>query len=111
VHLVHTHAAYGPIQVAEDALPTYLSQLRQDGYTVLGVEQTAASRSLVDTVFPARTALLLGHELLGIPVHLLDRVDGCVEIPQLGLTRYVDHSHLHRVVARLIRARVCAPGR
>jgi len=38
--------------------------------------------------FPDRpTILLLGREKEGIPVELLQAVDQCVEIPQLGIIR------------------------
>jgi tRNA guanosine-2'-O-methyltransferase len=55
----------------------------------VGVEQTSSSVSLTEMVFPPDrpTILLLGKEKEGIPVSLLDAVDQCVEIPQLGIIR------------------------
>ena len=75
--------------VTEEQLPAYLGRLKQAGYRLVGVEQTAASVSLLDADFADRTALLLGREKEGIPVHLIDRLDQCIEIPQLGVTRCV----------------------
>lgn len=55
---------------------------------MFGLEQTASSIPLDHMVFPNRpTILLLGKEKEGIPVELLQAVDQCVEIPQLGIIR------------------------
>jgi len=42
---------------------------------------------LSDFQFPLKTVLLLGKEKEGVPVYLLQAVDTCVEIPQLGIIR------------------------
>ena len=55
---------------------------------IIGVEQTSSSQSLLDYQFPKQPiVLLLGKEKEGIPVQLLQVVDQCVEIPQLGIIR------------------------
>ena len=46
------------IKVAE--LRRYLLEMREDGYTLVGAEQTANSVSLPDYTFPQKTLLLLG---------------------------------------------------
>lgn len=68
-------------------MPTYLKGLKQEGYTLLGVEQTASSKSLLNYQFPKKVVLLLGREKEGIPVDLIHILDDCIEIPQLGVTR------------------------
>jgi tRNA C32,U32 (ribose-2'-O)-methylase TrmJ len=42
---------------------------------------------LPDAALPRRAVLLLGREKEGIPPGLLALLDGCLEIPQLGLIR------------------------
>jgi len=67
---------------------SWLFKQRAKGYYIFGLEQTASSVSLETMDFPDRpTILLLGREKEGIPVELLQAVDQCVEIPQLGIIR------------------------
>ena len=69
------------------ALLQWLKRQKEDGYTIVGVEQTSSSMSLSKLSFPKKTVLLLGKEKEGIPVEYLQVVDSCVEIPQLGIIR------------------------
>merc|ERR1712238_207557 len=71
----------------EDDLLQWLKSRKEDGFTIIGVEQTSSSISLSNLVFPKKTVLLLGKEKEGIPVKYLQSVDICVEIPQLGIIR------------------------
>ncbi|KAF3928926.1 hypothetical protein AA313_de0205096 [Arthrobotrys entomopaga] len=68
---------------------TLLAVKRQEGYTIVGIEQT--DRSVIlgskDCVFPERTVLLIGAEKTGIPPELLAEMDICVEVKQFGETR------------------------
>ncbi|KAH9578778.1 tRNA/rRNA methyltransferase [Trypanosoma melophagium] len=68
-------------------LPTYLGSLRQEGYTLIGIEQTASSVSMACYQFPKRAVIILGAEGHGVPAQLLPLLDVCVEIPQFGLIR------------------------
>ncbi|XP_071963909.1 probable methyltransferase TARBP1 [Antedon mediterranea] len=68
-------------------LNEYLMRKRHDGYLLVGLEQTANSQSLTDCKFPPETLILLGNERSGIPVELINILDVCVEIPQLGVLR------------------------
>lgn len=63
-----------------------LAQLRQDGYRIVIVEQTAESTSLQDMVFDSgsRYALVFGHEVKGVSEEALALGDSCLEIPQFG---------------------------
>ena len=75
-------------EVKEDDVSAYLDRLKaEEGYTVVGLEQTSNSVSLTEFTFPQRTLLLLGNERAGLPTHLIRQLDICVEIPQCGLTR------------------------
>ncbi|WP_103500651.1 MULTISPECIES: RNA methyltransferase [Streptomyces] len=65
-------------------LPPVLKSLRQDGYRIVGLEQTTNSSSLHGYAFPRRTALVIGNERLGITEEELRYVDDCVEIPVWG---------------------------
>ncbi|XP_076099114.1 tRNA (guanosine(18)-2'-O)-methyltransferase TARBP1-like isoform X1 [Mytilus galloprovincialis] len=75
------------IEVYQELLPQYLTEKRQEGYTLIGVEQTANSVSLTDFTFPKKSLLVLGNEKEGIPVQLINQLDVCVEIPQQGIIR------------------------
>ena len=75
------------IEVAESNLLEWMLQKRSQGFTLIGVEQTAESTSLPDFVFPCKSVLLLGREREGIPMQFLQLLDHTVEIPQLGLIR------------------------
>ncbi|KAH3845200.1 hypothetical protein DPMN_087475 [Dreissena polymorpha] len=74
-------------EVHEDKLSDYLQHKRLEGYTLVGVEQTAHSVCLTEYTFPTKTLLLLGNEKEGIPVELISLLDVCVEIPQQGVVR------------------------
>ena len=68
-------------------LVSYLGNLKKEGFTVVGVEQTAHSKKLTNFQFPSNTVLVLGNEKAGIPVNLIQLLDECVEIPQHGIIR------------------------
>jgi tRNA G18 (ribose-2'-O)-methylase SpoU len=74
-------------EVPVDSVKAYLERKRAQGYSVIGLEQTAHSRPLDRFEVPRRTVLVLGREKEGIPVDIIHVLDGCVEIPQLGVVR------------------------
>ncbi|XP_012945987.2 probable methyltransferase TARBP1 [Aplysia californica] len=74
-------------EVMRPRLIEFLEEKRLAGYTLVGVEQTANSVSLEEYQFPKKTLLLLGNEKEGIPVDIIQLLDVCVEIPQLGIIR------------------------
>jgi len=63
-----------------------IKQLQTSDYAVWGVEQTENSISLVDFTIERdkRYALVFGNEVRGIEQDVIDRCDGCIEIPQFG---------------------------
>lgn len=65
--------------------------LKNEGYTVLAVEQAHGSTMLQDfhpasgaDASPARYAVVLGNEVKGVHQEVIDICDGCLEIPQYG---------------------------
>ncbi|XP_045293285.1 probable methyltransferase TARBP1 isoform X4 [Leopardus geoffroyi] len=75
------------VEVRPPQLIDFLQQKKSEGYTVIGVEQTARSVDLTQYSFPERSLLLLGNEREGIPANLIQQLDVCVEIPQQGIIR------------------------
>lgn len=66
-------------------LPPVLRELRQDGYSIVALEQTTNSESLYDFRFERRTVLVVGNERTGLTAEELRHVDRAVEIPVYGL--------------------------
>ncbi|XP_060099002.1 probable methyltransferase TARBP1 isoform X2 [Heteronotia binoei] len=75
------------LEVKPFQLTNYLDQKKTEGYTIIGVEQTAKSCDLTEYCFPEKSLLLLGNEHEGIPADLIQQLDVCVEIPQQGVIR------------------------
>ncbi|XP_069854217.1 probable methyltransferase TARBP1 isoform X1 [Dipodomys merriami] len=75
------------LEVKPAQLVDYLQQKKSEGYTIIGVEQTAQSSGLDQYYFPEKSLLLLGNEREGIPARLIQQLDVCVEIPQQGVVR------------------------
>lgn len=80
---------------AEQAIPwTYerdtlllLQRLKQEGYSLLAIEQATPSIPLQHfkrEEIPPPYAFIFGHELFGISESILHYVDLCLEIPQHG---------------------------
>jgi tRNA guanosine-2'-O-methyltransferase len=76
-------------QVKPEDLGRYLVERKQEGYTVVGVEQTDSSQVLGNegTALPEKTVLVMGSEREGIPTEILVDCDICIEVRQMGLTR------------------------
>jgi tRNA G18 (ribose-2'-O)-methylase SpoU len=72
------------IEVRNSLAPT-LRRLGDDGYRLVGLEQTTNSTNLHTYAFPKRTALVIGNERTGIGAAELALLDDCVEIPVWGL--------------------------
>ena len=61
--------------------------MKEQGFTIVGVEQTANSSTLSNFQFPEKVVLLIGSEQEGITPAYLQHVDLCLEIPQFGTIR------------------------
>jgi tRNA G18 (ribose-2'-O)-methylase SpoU len=63
-----------------------LRELRKEGYTLIGIEQTEGSTELQDFTFQesGKTAFIFGNEVQGIDDAILPEIDHFIEIPQFG---------------------------
>ncbi len=67
------------------SLPAPLRQFRDQGYRLVGLEQTNDSVSLFDYAFVRETVLVVGNERQGLAEEVLAMLDDVVEIPVYGL--------------------------
>jgi tRNA G18 (ribose-2'-O)-methylase SpoU len=83
-----------------------MKALKEQGYTLIGVEQTTGSLSLQEFSLPENpTAIIFGNEIDGIQSEVLELCNACVEIPQAG----TKHSLNVSVAAGIVLWHVCAP--
>lgn len=61
-----------------------LIELKAEGYTLVGLEQSHRSIMLDAYTVPSKIALLLGEEVEGIADELLAQCDAVIEIPMQG---------------------------
>lgn len=84
----HLHFPIHPLPAAD--LASFLAKKKRDeGYSVVGIEQTDRSVILGEKqcVLPEKCILVLGSEREGIPASVLGECDVLVEIRQVGITR------------------------
>ena len=62
-----------------------IKKLKSAGYCLVGLEQTDRSQSLFNYRYQRRTALVIGHERLGMEPDELKLMDDLIEIPVYGL--------------------------
>jgi 23S rRNA (guanosine2251-2'-O)-methyltransferase len=64
----------------------YLTQLKEEGYLLLGVEQMEKSISLENFAFDKKNkyALVMGNEVDGIHEEVIPLIDTFLEVPQFG---------------------------
>lgn len=72
------------LEVHRTLLPV-LKQVKEEGFTLIGLEQTTGAQNLHHFQFPRKAALVLGNERLGLTDDQLKWMDVCVEIPVYGL--------------------------
>jgi tRNA G18 (ribose-2'-O)-methylase SpoU len=72
------------IEIHRTLLPV-LDKLREDGYRLVGLEQTTSSQSIHEFQFARRTALVIGNERTGLTEDILHKLDQTVEIPVWGM--------------------------
>lgn len=63
-----------------------VNKLKQEGYTIVSIEQAENSTSLSDFKIEEgkKYALIFGNEVKGVQQEVVDASDLCVEIPQYG---------------------------
>ena len=69
----------------KNSLPPVLKKLKDDGYALVGLEQTTHSTPLAEYPFPKKTALVIGSEREGLSDDCLRLLDAVVEIPVWGM--------------------------
>lgn len=68
------------------SIPEAVQQLKSDGYTIVGLEQTTTSKLLHQYKLPSKKiCLVLGNEVTGIGEEMIPHLDASVEIPQFGI--------------------------
>ena len=67
------------------SLAPVLKKLAEDGYQLVGLEQTSGSQCLHQFSFPRRCVLVIGHERNGIVDDVLKLLDAVIEIPVYGM--------------------------
>lgn len=69
-----------------------VNHLKSKGYKIVAVEQVAGATLLhefcVDSIQPL--AIIFGHEIKGVDQQVIDLVDECVEIPQVGVKHSIN---------------------
>ena len=73
-----------PWEYIEDPLVA-IQQLRKNGYTIIGVEQTDTSTDYRTAEYPDKVAVLFGHEVDGLALELQQECDLLVELPMNGM--------------------------
>jgi tRNA G18 (ribose-2'-O)-methylase SpoU len=86
---IHKTALGAEDSVAWEYFPTALeavARLKEQGYTVLAIEQAEGSTSLPSFQAEAgrKYAVVLGNEVKGVHQEVIDASHGCLEIPQFG---------------------------
>lgn len=66
------------------SLPPVLQKFRQEGYQIIGLEQTTASECIYEFQFPRKCVLVVGNERDGLSQDVLDELDRVLEIPVYG---------------------------
>ncbi|RFS19871.1 TrmH family RNA methyltransferase [Chitinophaga silvatica] len=70
-----------------DTTVSAVEELKKAGYHVMAIEQAVNSQKLDIYQPPADKplALVFGNEVTGVDAAVMQLVDGCIEIPQLGM--------------------------
>ena len=70
--------------VQSDSVQEILLELKNDGYTIAGLEQSPNSIALPEYLAPDKIAVLLGSEVEGLQAELMALCDTILEIPMYG---------------------------
>lgn len=66
-------------------LPPVLRGFRNEGYRLVGLEQTTYSQNIYEYAFERRSILVVGNERLGLTDDILAELDDVIEIPVYGM--------------------------
>lgn len=86
-----------------------VSVLRNEGYTLLAVEQCEGSTMLGDfnPNNEAKYAVILGNEVKGVQQSVVDKCDACLEIPQYGTKHSLNVSVTAGIVIWELSRKLC----
>ncbi|WP_206603110.1 TrmH family RNA methyltransferase [Leptolyngbya ohadii] len=82
---VSAHLWQPIVSCAIESLPQWFVKQQQRGYEIIGLSVSSKAEPLPQFAFPKRSVLVLGQELTGIPVDLLQKCDRTLYIPQFGM--------------------------
>jgi 23S rRNA (guanosine2251-2'-O)-methyltransferase len=88
-----------------------IQDLRQLGYKVYAVEQAVDSYKLqaISYELDEKIAVIFGNEVTGVEQSTIEKCDGCIEIPQLGMKHSLNISVAAGIVLwELVRTRILA---
>ncbi|MAZ97570.1 MAG: RNA methyltransferase [Flavobacteriales bacterium] len=68
----------------EESILTCISKLKAQGYRIVALEQAEASIDLREYKVQGPTALVLGHEVMGVQQEVVTICDDIIEIKQFG---------------------------
>ncbi|HQV06533.1 MAG TPA: RNA methyltransferase [Chitinophagaceae bacterium] len=86
-----------------------IEALRNESYTIFAAEQAEGSLQLNDINVDAdkKIAVVFGNEVTGVEQSTINTVDGCLEIPQLGMKHSLNIATAAGVVLwELVRGRI-----
>jgi len=84
IHKTALGAELSQIWQKDSNVTEVIHQLKQAGYVVIALEQTATAVDLSSFRAPPKACLILGNEVTGIESKLLDLCDLAIEIPMKG---------------------------
>lgn len=67
-----------------DEIGEVLKKLKEEGNSIVSIEQDARAVSVYDFNLPKKCALIFGNEVRGVSKQLRDKSDAVVEIPMYG---------------------------
>ncbi len=69
-----------------EEVTTLISELKENGYRIIGIEQTDDCIPLQDFLpyKDQKFCLIFGHEVFGLSDKVVEMLDTCIEIPQFG---------------------------
>jgi 23S rRNA (guanosine2251-2'-O)-methyltransferase len=88
-----------------------IQDLRELGYKVYAVEQAVDSYKLqaISYEHDEKIAVIFGNEVTGVEQSTIEKCDGCIEIPQLGMKHSLNISVAVGIVLwELVRTRILA---
>jgi tRNA G18 (ribose-2'-O)-methylase SpoU len=81
-----------------------IDRLHSEGYRIVALEQTPRSIALQEYVPRAKTCIIVGHEVLGVPEDILQHCDDVVHIPMLGRKKSLNVSVAAGIALQHLRA-------